>query len=336
MRRRRGPPRHRISRMSYECSITVSGDDGRAVDRRRRRWRLLAALGITLVFFVVELVGGIVANSLALIADAGHMLADSTSLIICVAAATLADRRGGARRTWGFYRVEILAALANGLILLFLAAQICYGAVRRIWTPAEVEGLTMLVIAAIGLGANLAGMWLLGGHAHDLNVKGAVLHMLGDTLSSVGVIGGGLLIYLLGWTFVDPILGVVIAGVIAWNAVRLIREAVHILLEGVPPGLVLGDIEAAVAAVPGVKGVHDLHVWSITSGLDALSAHVVVDPCSTGEGDAILRAVNAALKERFGITHATIQLETAGYHAGEPRECGPGHAALHDHDHHGH
>lgn len=306
--------------MQYVCSVTPLPDDDRVGDRRQRRGRLIAALAITLVFFFVELAGGIAANSLALIADAGHMLADSTSLIICVAAATLADRRGGARRTWGFHRVEILAALANGLILLLLAAQILYGAVKRIWTPAEVEGLTMLVIAAIGLCANLAGMAFLGGHTHDLNVRGAVLHMLGDTLSSVGVIAGGLVIYLFGWTFVDPILGVVIAVVITWNAVRLIRDAVHVLLEGVPQNLDYHEIEAAVGAVPGVKAVHDLHVWSITSGFDALSAHVVIDHCSTGEGDAILRAVNAALREKFGITHATIQLESAGYHDDDAHE----------------
>lgn len=319
--------------MAYECSMTSLPGEGQAGDRRRRRGRLLAALAITLVFFVVELAGGIIANSLALIADAGHMLADSTSLIICVAAATLADRRGGERRTWGFHRVEILAALANGLILLFLAAQICQGAVKRIWTPAEVEGLTMLVVAAIGLVANLVGMALLGGHAHDLNVRGAVLHMLGDTLSSVGVIAGGLLIYFFGWTFVDPILGVAIAAVITVNAVRLIREAVHILLEGVPRNLDYRAIETTVGGVPGVKAVHDLHVWTITSGFDALSAHVVVDPCSTGEGDSILRAVNDALREKFGITHATIQLESAAYHDHDPRECAPEHPGPHGHDH---
>ena len=316
------------------AALPFGGDAG---DRRRRRWRLFAALAGTLVFFVVELVGGIVANSLALIADAGHMLADSGALIICVVAAAVAERRGGARRTYGFYRVEILAALANGLILLVLAGEILHGAVRRIWTPGEVEGLTMLVIAVIGLGANIAGILLLGGHSHNLNVRGAILHMIGDTLSSVGVIAGGLLIYLFGWTFVDPILGVVIALVIVWSAVRLIRDAVHILLEGVPRNLDFHEIEAALVAVPGVRAVHDLHVWSITSGLDALSAHVAIDPCVTGESDGILRAIHTALREKFGITHSTLQLESAGYHDGDDApECGAPDGRAHDHDHHDH
>ncbi|MBI5528319.1 MAG: cation transporter [Deltaproteobacteria bacterium] len=299
--------------MGYECSITLIQDEAHSGERRRQRARLVAALAVTVAFCVVEFVGGILANSLALIADAGHMLADSGSLIICLAAATLAERRGGAKRTYGFYRVEILAALANGVILLFLAAQIFYGAVKRISTPAEVEGLTMLAVAAAGLVANITGMLLLGGHGRNLNVKGAVLHMLGDTLSSVAVIAGGALVYVYGWNVVDPVLGVVIAGVITWNAARLVRDAGHVLLEGVPKNMDLREIEAVLKGIPGVVAVHDLHVWTITSGLDALSAHLVCDRPDGGGRDEVLDRVNAVLREKFAITHATIQLESPGY-----------------------
>jgi cobalt-zinc-cadmium efflux system protein len=299
--------------MGYECSITLLQDEAHAGERRRQRKRLVAALAVTLTFCVVEFVGGLLANSLSLIADAGHMFADSGSLIVCLAAATLAERRGGAQRTYGFFRVEILAALANGVILLFLAAQVFYGAVKRVLAPAEVEGLTMLAVAAAGLVANLTGMFLLGRHGGNLNIRGAVLHMLGDTLSSVAVIVGGALVYLYKWNVVDPVLGMVIAGVITWNAGRLVRDAVHVLLEGVPKDMDLREIEGVLRGVPGVVGVHDLHVWTITSGLDALSAHLVCDRSEGGERDDLLNAVNTVLRDKFAITHATIQLESPDY-----------------------
>jgi cobalt-zinc-cadmium efflux system protein len=289
----------------------------RLVERRR----LLLTLAVTVTILVAELVGGLVARSLALLSDAGHMATDAGALLLSVVACTIACRPADDRRTYGFHRMEVLAALVNGVLLFAVAAYVLYEAYQRLLSPAPVRTGLMLVIAAVGLVGNLVGMWLLHGLT-SLNVRGAYLHILTDTLSSVAVIVGGVVMAAVqGAWIIDPILGGLIGLTVLWGATSLVREAVHVLLEGTPGHIDLQRLITELEALEGVVEVHDLHVWTIASGMHALSAHVVV-PTATlreaGANDAVLRRVKEHLLQHHHIAHTTVQIESEDYvHVGE-------------------
>ena len=275
----------------------------------RHQGRLVWALGLTGAFLVVEVLGGFWTGSLALLADAGHMLTDVGGLTLSLVAVWFARRPASPSNTYGYFRMEILAALANGVVLFGVAAVILYEAYQRIWSPAEILGGPMLAIAVVGLGVNLAAMWLLrGGAGESLNLRGAYLEVLGDALGSVGVIVAAVIIQTTGVTVADPLISAAIGLFILPRTWGLLRQAVHILMEGVPPHLDLGKVEAAMRAAHGVRTVHDLHVWTLTSGKEAMSAHVLVEDLA--DGQHILGDLQQLLRERFGIEHVTIQLES--------------------------
>ncbi len=278
---------------------------GRPADRRRAR--LWAALLLALVYMAAEVAGGVAANSLALLADAGHMLTDVAALGLALFAIWAAERPATARRTYGYHRVEILAALANGATLIAISALIVTEAYRRWAQPPAVRGGLMLAIASGGLLANLASLAILHGGRHDsLNLRGAWLHVLTDTLGSVQAIVAAALIGAFGWNWADPVASVLIGALVVVSAWRLVKEALDVLMEAVPRGVSLAEVAATINGVAGVRSVHDLHVWTITSGFVALSAHVTVAP---GSDEDVLWRIRGALDERFGIRHSTIQVE---------------------------
>jgi len=277
--------------------------------RQDERKRLLIALVMTGIILVVEVGGGLLTNSLALVSDGGHMLSDLLSLGMAMAALTLARRPPTERRTYGYHRFEILAALGNGALLFLVALYILFQAYGRLRSPEPIDSLQMLAIAGVGLAANLVSMAALRHHGESLNTRGAFLHILSDTLSSVGVIVGGVIIALTGLFVVDALLSVGIAVIILAGAYRLSREAISILLESTPKSIPLPAVREAMLSVADVQGVHDVHVWTITSGLYALSAHVVVAEHDCGCSGRTLVGVNEVLHERFGITHTTLQIE---------------------------
>ncbi len=271
--------------------------------------RLGLALALAFSFMVAEVVGGVLANSLALLADAGHMLSDAGALGLALFAAWIARRPPSPRRTWGYYRAEILAALANGAALLAIAAFIVAEALRRLGDPPQVRPGVMIPVAALGLVVNLAMLAVLSGSRHaNLNLKGAWLHVLTDTLGSVQAIAAGVLIATLGWRWADPAASLAIAVLVVYSAWGLLKEAVAVLMESAPGGVNVDEVRAAMLAVDGVRGVHDLHVWSISTSFPALSAHV---EAAAGEHGAVLERVRGLLARRFGIRHSTIQIETA-------------------------
>jgi cobalt-zinc-cadmium efflux system protein len=269
-------------------------------------------LGITTLFMVAEVVGGVLSNSLALLADAGHMFTDVGALALTLVAMRLAQRPANARKTYGYVRLEILAALVNGAGLLFISAVIFKEAWERFQAPPEVQGPLMLAVAAAGLGVNVAGALLLHRHAGEsLNVRGAYLHVLGDLLGSVGAITAGLLVVTRGWMLADPVISVVIASLILVGAWRLVREATDVLLEAAPRHL---DVEALVEElreIPGLEELHDIHVWTLTSGFVAMSGHGVIDDLT--QHRSVLDEINRRLN-RKGIHHITFQLEPRPLH----------------------
>jgi cobalt-zinc-cadmium efflux system protein len=275
---------------------------------RRSRGRLLAALVLTGGVLVVEVAGAVWTRSLALAADAGHMLTDVGGLALALFATWAAARPPTPAKTFGYYRVEILAALVNAIALLAVAGWVLVEAYRRVLAPREVLAGPMIVIAVIGLAANAVAAWILHDHArHSLNVRAAYLEVLTDAVTSIGVLVAGAVIATTGWLVVDALVSAAIAIVIVPRTWRLLAQAVNVLLEGTPPHLALGEIEDAMVQVAGVRRVHDLHVWTLTSGRDAMSAHVVVgDPA---ESERLLDELHAVLHARFGIDHTTIQLD---------------------------
>jgi len=271
---------------------------------------LKIALAIVVLLVVAELIGGIISNSLALLGDAGHMFVDALALGISLFAITLAGKPATTTRTFGYHRAEIMAALLNGIILVLVAIYIFYEAYQRFLSPPEVKTTLMLVVASVGLCANLAGIFLLRKHSHrSLNVKAAFLHVLGDTISSIGVIIGGIIMAVTGWGIVDPIIAVLIGCIILWGAVRLVRESSDILLEAVPKDISVREIIEAIKEVPGINDIHDLHVWTITSGIVALSSHILIEDQMISRTGEIVETVNRILTDRFNITHTTLQLE---------------------------
>lgn len=282
-------------------------DHGRRSDKSLNR--LKAALGLTFVYMLVEAVGGWFANSLALIADAGHMLTDVGAMALTLAAIWFASRPATSKKTYGYYRTEILAAFVNGIALVLLSLWIIYEAVERWNAPQEVKGIEMTAVAVGGLLVNIIAAYLLhSDQKHDLNMRGAWLHVMGDLLGSVAAITAGLLIVGFGWTWADPVCSVLISLVIIFSSWRLILESVNVLLEGTPRHIDLTSVESAITETEGVAGVHDLHVWTISSGIDALSAHITHGD-SVSHSD-LLTAVRSRLHDKFGIDHLTIQMET--------------------------
>ncbi|MDH5199139.1 MAG: cation diffusion facilitator family transporter [Gemmatimonadota bacterium] len=267
------------------------------------------ALGITATFMVAEVVGGWLANSLALLADAGHMLADVASLALALFAARLAQRPATPGRTYGFLRLEIFAAAINGALLLGIAGLIIWRALARLADPPHVATGLMLAVATAGFVANLVTLRLLhDGHGHSLNVRGAYLHVLGDLLGSVGAIGAGIVMAFTGWTAADAIASGLIALLVAVSALRLLRDSVDVLLEATPRHISLAAVARELDTIPGVSDVHDLHVWTVTSGVIAMTGHAVVTEV---ERSPDVLAAAADRMRRLGIEHVTVQLEAA-------------------------
>ncbi len=275
----------------------------------RHKRGLRAAFALTSAFLIVEAGVGLWTGSLSLLADAAHMLVDAGGLLLSLGAVWFAERPAPPEKTYGYYRVEILAALVNGVVLCLLAVGILVKAYERLWHPQPVPGGPVLAVAVVGLGVNLLSMRLLhAGAAESLNVKSAYLEVLGDAASSAAVIVAGAVILITGWSIADPIASAAIALFILPRTWTLLRQAVNVLLEAAPAHLDMAQIEAALVGAQGVRRVHDLHVWTLTSGREAMSAHVVVAPDATA--DKILDALHIILHTRFGIDHTTIQIET--------------------------
>lgn len=282
---------------------------GRHTHGTRHKHRLRAVFALTGTFLLGELAVALWAGSLSLLADATHMLVDAGGVLLSLVAVWFAERPATPEKTYGYYRVEILAALINGVVLCVVAVAILAKTYERIWEPPPVPGGPILAVAVVGLAVNLLSLRLLHrGAGESLNVRGAYLEVLGDAVSSGAVILAGLIILLTGWTVVDPLAGALIALLILPRTWGLLRQAVNVLLEGAPPHLDVTEIEEALRGAAGVRRVHDLHVWTLTSGRDAMSAHVVVE--SGAPGDKIVEDLHLILHSRFGIDHTTIQIET--------------------------
>jgi cobalt-zinc-cadmium efflux system protein len=278
----------------------------------RSRRRLLIVLALTATYMFAEALGGWWTNSLALMADAGHMLTDVAALVLALVAVWFGARPATPRKTFGYHRLEILAALINGVALVVMALLIFYQAYERWHTPRPVESNLMIVVAVGGLVVNLACAWLLhGDHHDDLNVHGAWLHIMGDALGSVGAIIAGVLMSVYGWYQADSLFSAGIALLIVWSSWHLIRESTNVLLEGTPAHINLASVEEVIRTTEGVEGVHDLHVWTITSGREALSAHVV--HAHTVMQPELLKVLRVKLHERFGLDHLTLQMETEDF-----------------------
>ncbi len=293
--------------------------------------RLLLAAGVTGLVCGGQVVGGLLTGSLALLSDAAHVFLDTFALALSYAALVAARRPPTARHTYGYHRVQVLAALVNGATLAAVAVGIFREAIGRIREPSPVLAGPMLAVAAGGLVVNLAVAWMLHRHdRNDLNVHSAFLHVVGDALGSVGVIGAGIVILLTGWTLADPLVSLGIGLVILLGAVRVLKRSVHILSEGVPEGMSARAVLDRIAAVQGVSEVHDLHVWTVSPGYVALSAHVVIADQSLSAAESVLDDLKRVLHREFGIAHTTIQIECrscqgaiAGLDLGCPGCVGP-------------
>lgn len=286
----------------------------------RHRRRLAVVLAITLAVVGVQVVGGLVSGSLALLADAGHMLTDAAGIAVALVASTLAGRPATGTRTFGLQRAEVLAALANALLLGTLAVWVVVEAVRRWDDPPDVAAGLMVGVALVGAAANLVGLLLLRGPQHEsLNVRGAYLEVLGDLVGSVAVVVAGVVVATTGWTRADVVASLAIGVLILPRAWSLLRDVVDVLLEAAPRGMDLEEVRAHMARVPGVVDVHDLHAWTITSGVPVLSAHVVVDARCLAEDRSgeVLDALGACLGEHFDTDHCTFQIEPVGHDAHE-------------------
>ncbi|WMX44133.1 cation diffusion facilitator family transporter [Streptomyces roseicoloratus] len=295
---------------------------GTAAQAYRNRLRI--ALGITLSVMVVEIVGGIAADSLALIADAAHMATDAVGLAMALLAIHFANRPPTGNRTFGYARAEILAALANCLLLLGVGGYVLYEAVQRFLEPAETRGGLAIAFAVIGLVANVISLTLLmRGQKESLNVRGAYLEVLADALGSVTVIVSAGIILATGWQYADPIASILIGLMIVPRTVKLLRETLDVLLESAPKGVDMADVRAHILALPGVEDVHDLHAWTITSGMPVLSAHVVVEPdvLDTVGHEKMLHDLQGCLGSHFDVEHCTFQLEPAGHAEHEAKLC---------------
>lgn len=268
-------------------------------------------------YMLIEALGGFLTNSLALLSDAGHMLSDAISLGIALLAFTLGEKAANYRKTYGYKRFEILAAVLNGVTLIFIALYIFYEAIQRFQNPADVASTGMLIIASIGLLVNIFVAWMMmrGGNVEEnLNMRGAYLHVLSDMLGSIGAIIAALLIIYFGWVWADPLASVIVAALVLRSGYHVTKAGIHVLMEGTPQNVDLDDVIQTIQNTKGIQSVHDLHVWSITSGLNALSCHAVVDDdqLSIADSERLLRQIEKDL-EHQNIHHMTIQLETSAH-----------------------
>jgi cobalt-zinc-cadmium efflux system protein len=279
------------------------------VERHTETLRLKLALAISCIYFFAELIGGFLTNSLALLSDAGHMLSDIAALALSLFAFRIAKRPATVSSTYGYHRAEILAALFNGLSLWLIVGVIFAAAYNRFLDPPAVESYGMMIVASLGLLVNVvAGAILYGSHHHNLNLRGAFLHVVSDALGSVGAIAAGLIMLFTGWYVADPVISILIGLLILHSSWNLIKESFSVLMQAVPKGIRLEDVQQALEEVEGVSKVHDLHVWAVTSDIFTLSAHAVVE--NGGDFHQVLNGIEDTLKERFNIEHTTIQLET--------------------------
>ncbi|AWX55562.1 MULTISPECIES: cation diffusion facilitator family transporter [Brevibacillus] len=294
---------------------------------------LLTAFLIIAVFLVVETIGGFITNSLALLSDAGHMLSDALALLLSLIAVHFASRPPSAKRTFGMKRFEILAALTNGVTLVVISLFIFWEGFERMWNPPEVASGSMIIIATVGLLANIAAAMVLmrGDTKNNVNLRSAYLHVLGDLLGSVAAILGGILMWAFGWYIADPIISIIVSILIMLSAWRVTKESINILLEGAPSRLDTTKVEQRLSQLTGVVKVHDLHIWTVTSGFDSLTCHLVVEddlPSYPVLNDAL-----ALLEKEFGITHATIQIENSSTTHGDLHCQATADSHDHDHDH---
>ena len=284
--------------------------------RKISRRRLWVALAIILTFLIVEVIGGLFTGSLALLADAGHMLTDALALALAIFVAHLAQRPATPERTFGYLRAEVIGAFANGAMLILVVGLIVREAIERFLHPPEVQGAGMLLVAVAGLVANLASAWVLSGsRKENINIEGAFLHMLADILGSIGAIIAGLVILLTGWMPADPLVSLVIGGLILWSSIGLLRRTMAILIHATPAHLDFREILEAIESNEHVAAVHDLHIWSVTTGFPVLTATIWLKPDCTSPlcWRGALRELQIMLHDRFDIEHVTLQLEPAGY-----------------------
>lgn len=275
------------------------------------RSRLRVILVLTSFFFVVEVLGGLWTNSLALLSDAGHMLSDMFALGLSLFAFWLSSRKPSHTKTYGYYRFEVVAAFINGVLLILIALWIFGEAYSRFQHPLPVKSVPMLFIAVLGLIINLLGIYLLHKAGREnLNIRGALFHLVGDAAGSAGAITAAVVISLTGWTLFDPLVSILIGLLIIYSAWRLLWDVVNILMQGVPPYIDLDNIKQAILSVDGVTGLCDLHIWSVTSQVDTLSAHVVIE--DMGRNKEILQKLTCMINDRFGINHVTLQIEDEG------------------------
>ena len=299
---------------------------------------LKISMAATLLYVLATFFFGLRAHSLALVSEAGHNLSDLLAIVLSFVAVYLQGRPATDRRTFGYQRAGVLAAFVNALTLIVLSLWIAVAAIHRLRAPAPVEPRPMMLVAAAGVVMNGAIAGLLWRFSGDVNIRSVFLHMLGDTLSTAAVIAGGAGILWTGFTWIDPVLSLIIAGMILWSSVSIVRETLHILLEGTPHSVELGEVRSAMTAIPGVLDVHDLHVWSLTSQSHALASHVQIVEMPISSAETILEGLRSALSSRFHIHHTTIQFEstgcatTNGCCAPPPLEI----AGAHGHHHHGH
>jgi cobalt-zinc-cadmium efflux system protein len=275
---------------------------------------LLGSLLVTLVFVAVEAIAGLRSHSLSLLSDAGHNFTDAFGLGLAAAGFYIAARPGDQLRTFGYQRMGVLAAFLNALLLVILSGALLWESYLRLLNPEPVSEGTMLWVAALGIVVNLGIAWSIGGvghhgHDHDLNLRAAWIHMMGDAASCVGIIIGAVIIHYTGWLKIDPILSIVISLVIVWTAWDIFKDSLNILLEGLPKGLRLTEVTSGIRAVSGVIDVHDLHIWNLGAEERALSCHVLIEDVPPSASESILRDVNCVLQERFGIHHTTVQFE---------------------------
>jgi cobalt-zinc-cadmium efflux system protein len=270
---------------------------------------LIVSLILTLGFVVFEAVAGFRASSLALLSDAGHNFADAFALLLAAFGFYLQSRPANAVKTYGYQRAGVLAAFVNAVSLVVLALFLFFESYERLRNPQPVVESTMIVVATLGLAMNLFIVWRLGGHGHDMNIRAAWIHMMGDAMSCVAIIAGAIAIHYTGWQKIDPVLSILIGLMIVWSGWGIIQESLNVLLEGSPKGIELEHVTGGMREVEGVIDVHDLHIWSLGSQAHALSCHVLIDDVPPSASEAILRNIKSVLCERFSINHSTIQFE---------------------------
>ncbi|QBG54924.1 cation transporter [Bacillus amyloliquefaciens] len=288
-------------------------------------------------YMIIEAIGGFLTNSLALLSDAGHMLSDSISLMIALIAFKLAEKKASHNKTFGYKRFEILAAVINGVALILISLYIIYEAIKRFSHPPEVATTGMLIISIIGLAVNILVAWIMlngGDTKNNLNIKGAYLHVVSDMLGSIGAILAAILIIFFGWGWADPLASVIVAVLVLRSGYNVTKDAIHVLMEGTPENIDVTDIIHTIEETEGIQNIHDLHIWSITSGLNALSCHAVVDDQLTiSESERILRKIEHELEHK-GITHVTIQMETAAHNHDNAILCQAKSEQTDGHHHH--